>query len=131
MPDIIEPYWMSYHPKTDIIQKGFEHHFLNDETMNAIHRGLKHSYFESSPASKDYHDDYYFIFKVLPALPNFMREKLTYDVARKIPYFIKLPFFLYSIFYLAVKHKSPRINYLTTLYLKQMYWIMKSKFSSQ
>ncbi len=131
MPDIIEPYWMSYHPKTDIIQKGLEHHVLNDETLYAIHHGLKHSYFQSSPASKDYHDDYYFIFKVLPALPNFMREKLTYDVARKIPYFIKLPFFLYSIFYLAVKHKSPRINYLTTLYLKQMYWIMKSKFSSQ
>jgi len=131
MPDIIEPYWMSYHPKTEIIQKGLEHNALNKETLNAIHRGMKHSYFESSPASKDYHDDYYFIFKVLPALPNFMRKKLTYDVARKIPYFIKLPFFLYSIFYLAVKHKSPRINYLTTLYLKQMYWIMKSKFSSQ
>ncbi|NMC96311.1 MAG: radical SAM protein [Deltaproteobacteria bacterium] len=126
MPDIIEPYWMSYHPKTDIIQKGFEHHVLKDETMNAIHRGLKHSYFESAPASKDYHDDYYFIFKVLPALPNFMRTRLTYDVARKIPYFIKLPFFIYSIFYLAIKHNSPRIKYLTSFYIKQTVWMIKS-----
>ncbi len=126
-PDIIEPYWMSYHPQTEIIEKGFEHHALNDETIKLINRGLKHSYFESSLNSKDFQSEYYFIFKVLPALPVFLRKKLTYSVAQRIPYFIKLPFFIYSIFYLALKHRSPRIKYLTTFYLKQIIWIMKSK----
>ena len=39
MPDIIEPYWMSYHPKTEIIEKGFEHNILNDEKMDLINHG--------------------------------------------------------------------------------------------
>ncbi|MBN1470512.1 MAG: B12-binding domain-containing radical SAM protein [Syntrophaceae bacterium] len=128
MPDIIEPYWMSYHPKTEIIEKGFKHNVLNNETVDLIHQGRNpHSYFENSLNSRDFHSEYYFIFKVLPALPVFLRKKLTYNVSKKIPYFIKLPFFIYSIFYLALKHKSPRIKYLTTFYLKQIIWIMKSK----
>jgi radical SAM superfamily enzyme YgiQ (UPF0313 family) len=126
-PDIIEPYWMSYHPQTEIIEKGFEHHALNDETLDLINCGLKHSYFESSLESKDFQSEYYFILKVLPAVPVFLRKKLTYNVSKKIPYFIKLPLFIYSIFYLAFKHNSPRIKYLTTFYLKQIIWIYKSK----
>jgi anaerobic magnesium-protoporphyrin IX monomethyl ester cyclase len=129
MPDIIEPYWMSYHPKTEIIEKGFEHNILNDEKMDLINHGLNpHSYFESSLAPKDFHSEYYFILKVLPALPVFLRKKLTYSVSQKIPYFIKLPFFIYSIFYLAFKNNSPRIKYLTAFYLKQIIWMLKSKF---
>ena len=131
MPDIIEPYWMSYHPKTEIIQKGFEHHILNNEILNSINQGCgTHSYFENSITSKDFHSEYYFIFKVLPALPVFIRKQLTYRTARKIPYFIKLPFFIYAIFYLALKHRSPRIKYLTSFYGKQLIWILKSKFSA-
>lgn len=129
MPDIIEPYWMSYHPKTEIIEKGFEHNILNDETMKLINNGHSpRSYFESSLASKNFHSEYYFIFKVLPALPLYMRKKLTCSVSKKIPYFIKLPFFLYSIFYLAFKHNNPRIKYLTTFYIKQIIWILKTRF---
>jgi|YelNatPaOPRAMG01_1025707.scaffolds.fasta_scaffold43437_2 radical SAM superfamily enzyme YgiQ (UPF0313 family) len=130
-PDIIEPYWFSYHPKTEIIQKCFEHNQLDEETLNAIHAGMKHSYFESALNSQDFHNEYYFIFKVLPALPAFLRKRLTYSVAKRIPYFIKLPFFFYSIFFLAIKHRSPRIKYLTTFYLKQMFWIYRLKIFPQ
>jgi radical SAM superfamily enzyme YgiQ (UPF0313 family) len=127
MPDIIEPYWMSYHPKTEIIEKGFEHKILNDEIMDSINQGSPHSYFESSLASKDFHSDYYFIFKVLPSLPVFLRKKLTYRAAHKMPYFIKFPIFMYSIFYLGYKHNNIRLKYLTSFYMKQIIWILKSK----
>ncbi|KUG24589.1 radical sam domain protein [hydrocarbon metagenome] len=130
-PDIIEPYWMTYHPKTEIIKKGFEHKVLNDEKMDLINHGYNpHSYFEMSPASNDFHNEYYFILKVLPATPVFLRKKMTYSVVRKIPYFIKLPIFIYSIFFLAIKHRSPRIKLFITLYLKQMMWILKSRIFS-
>jgi anaerobic magnesium-protoporphyrin IX monomethyl ester cyclase len=131
MPDIIEPYWMSYHPKTEIIKKGLEHNALNDETMNLIDRGLKHSYFESSLSSEDFHSEYYFILKVFPAFPVFLRKKLTYSLSRKIPYPIKLIFFTYSIFYLAFKHKSPRIKLFLALYTKMMIWTFKLRFLPQ
>lgn len=127
MPDIIEPYWMSYHPKTEILGKGFECNILNDEIMDQIHRGSPHSYFESSLASKDFHSDYYFIFKVLPALPAFLRKKLTYRVAHKMSNVVKFPIFMYSIFYLAYRHDNIRLKYLTSFYLRQMFWILKSK----
>jgi len=131
MPDIIEPYWMSYHPKTEIIEKGFEHNNLNNEKMDLINRGIEpHSYFEASKESHDFHSEYYFILKVFPAVPVFLRKKLTYSAAKKIPYFIKLPIFIYSIFFLGIKHKSPRIKLFITLYLKQMIWILKLKFFS-
>jgi len=132
MPDIIEPYWMSYHPQTEIIEKGFEHNILNDEKMDSINKGrIHHGYFESSTVSQDFHSEYYFILKVLPAVPVFLRKKLTYNVSRKIPYFIKLPIFVYSIFYLAIKHKSPRIKLFFALYLKQMIWLLKLKLFHQ
>jgi len=131
MPDIIEPYWMSYHPKTEIIAKGFEHGILNDETLASINQGYKHSYFESSLGSEDFHSEYYFIFKVLPALPVFLRKKLTYDVARKMPYVIKFPFFIFCFFYLSVKHHNIRTMYLTASYSRQMFWLLKSKLLSR
>jgi anaerobic magnesium-protoporphyrin IX monomethyl ester cyclase len=132
MPDIIEPYWMSYHPQTEIIEKGFEHNILNNEKMDLVNNGRDpHSYFETSRASRDFHSEYYFILKVLPAVPVFLRKKLTYNVSRKIPYFIKLPIFVYSIFYLAIKHKSPRIKLFFALYLKQMIWLLKLKLFHQ
>ncbi|MGD0278306.1 MAG: radical SAM protein [Smithella sp.] len=130
MPDIIEPYFMSYHPGTEIIKKGFEHNILNDETMDLINRGKSpHSYFESALSSKNFRSEYYFILKVLPSLPIILRGKLTYSVSKKIPYFIKLPFFIYSIFYLSAKHNNLRIKYLTTFYLHQIFWILKIRFS--
>jgi anaerobic magnesium-protoporphyrin IX monomethyl ester cyclase len=129
MPDIIEPYWMSYHPQTEIIEKGFEHTILNDEKMGLINHGRNpNSYFASSQAFKDFHSDYYFILKVLPSLPVFLREKLTYSVAQNIPYFIKLPIFIYSILYLAFKHHNPRAKILAVAYPKTMVWILKLKF---
>ncbi|PKN52918.1 MAG: hypothetical protein CVU55_06770 [Deltaproteobacteria bacterium HGW-Deltaproteobacteria-13] len=132
MPDIIEPYWMTYHPKTEIIEKGFEHHILNDEKMDLVNHGYNpHGYFESSMASKDFHSEYYFILKVLPSLPVFLRKKLTYSVSKKIPYPVKLPIFVYSIFYLAIKHRSPRIKLFLALYMKQVIWILKSKLFSK
>jgi radical SAM superfamily enzyme YgiQ (UPF0313 family) len=129
MPDIIEPYWMSYHPQTEIIKKAFEHHILNDEKMDLINHGFNpHSYFESSLASKDYHSEYYFILKVLPALPVFLRKRLTYRVAKKIPYFLKLPIFIYSILYLAFKHHNPRAKILAAAYTNEMIRILKMKY---
>jgi hypothetical protein len=123
---------MSYHPQTEIIEKGFECNILNTEKIDLINHGRNpHSYFETSPASHDFHNEYYFIFKILPAMPVFLRKKLTYSAAQKIPYFIKLPIFIYAIFYLAIKHRSPRIKLFITLYLKQMMWILKSKFFSE
>jgi radical SAM superfamily enzyme YgiQ (UPF0313 family) len=132
MPDIIEPYWMSYHPRTEIIEKGFEHNILNAEKMLLVNQGRDtHGYFESSPDSKDFHSEYYFILKVIPSLPVFLRKKLTYSVAKKIPYFIKLPIFIFSIFYLAFKHHSPRLKYFIGFYLTQILWILKSKIFSK
>ena len=111
MPDIIEPYWMTYHPKTEIIEKGFKHNILTDKEMDLVNQGRNsRGYFESSITSKDFQSEYYFIFKVLPALPVFLRKKLTYRVSKKIPYFIKLQFFICSIFYLSFKHNNPRIK---------------------
>jgi anaerobic magnesium-protoporphyrin IX monomethyl ester cyclase len=132
MPDIIEPYWMSYHPRTEIIEKAFEHNILNAEKMDLVNHGRNtHGYFESSPESKDFHSEYYFILKVLPSLPVFLRKKLTYSVAKKIPYFLKLPIFIFSIFFLAFKHRSPRIKYFIGFYLTQIFWILKSRFFSK
>jgi hypothetical protein len=96
--------------------------------MDLINKGnIHHGYFESSTASQDFHSEYYFIFKILPAVPVFLRKKLTYSVSRKIPYFIKLPIFIYSIIYLGFIHKSPRIKLFFALYMKLMIWILKLK----
>jgi radical SAM superfamily enzyme YgiQ (UPF0313 family) len=132
MPDIIEPYWMSYHPQTQIIETGYQLNILNDETMKLINEGHNpNSYFASALGSKDFHSEYYFIFKVLPALPVFLRKKLTYSAALKMPYFVKFPIFVFCFFYLSVKHKNPRTKYLITFYPKQMLWILKSKIFSK
>lgn len=131
-PDIIEPYWMSYHPQTEIIKKGYELKILNDATMDLIHRGhFVDGYFRGALGSKDFHQEYYFIFKVLPALPVFLRKKLTYSVAHKMPYFVKFPIFMYSIFYLAYKYKNPRIKVLISYYTKNAFRILKKKYCSE
>ncbi|MBN1470515.1 MAG: B12-binding domain-containing radical SAM protein [Syntrophaceae bacterium] len=128
MPDIIEPYWMSYHPKTDIIKRGYELDILNDETMKLIDQGNDpNSYFASALGSQDFHQEYYFIFKVLPSLPVFLRKKLTYNVSKKIPYFIKILFYIYSILYLGYKHKSPRIKVVALYFTRYAFTMLKMK----
>lgn len=128
MPDIIEPYWMSYHPKTEILKNAFEHNILNDEKMDLVNHGHNpHSYFETYASSNDFHNEYYFILKVLPAVPVFLRKKLTYNLVRKIPHAVKFIFFIYSVFYLGIKHRSPRLKIFIALYMKQIIWILKLK----
>ncbi len=128
-PDIIEPYWMSYHPQTEIIKMGYDLKVLNDEKMNLInHAHRTDSYFTGALGAKDFHKEYYFIFKVLPALPVFLRKKLTYNISKKIPYSIKLLFFMYSILYLSYKYKNPRIKAVISYYTKYSFWILKKKF---
>jgi anaerobic magnesium-protoporphyrin IX monomethyl ester cyclase len=130
MPDIIESYWMSYHPKTEIIKNALEQKILDDKKIDLINHGRDpRSYLEISRESNNFHNEYYFILKVIPAMPVFLRKKLTFNLSKKIPYFIKLSIFIYSIFYLAIKHKSPRIRFFLSLYMKQVTWILKSKFS--
>jgi len=132
MPDIIEPYWMSYHPRTEIIEKAVQHNILDAEKIDLINHGCNsHSYFDNKKDSKDFRSEYYFIFKVLPAVPVFLRKKLTYSALKRIPNFIKHPFFIFAIFYLGFKHKSPRITYFLGVYLKQIVWILKSRFFSK
>jgi len=129
MPDIIEPYWMSYHPKTEIIKRGYDLDILNDETMTLIDQGNDpNSYFASALGSKEFHQEYYFIFKVLPSLPVFLRKKLTYKVSRKIPYFIKVLFYIYSIFYLGYKHKSPRVKVFLIYITRYMFLMLRMKY---
>jgi anaerobic magnesium-protoporphyrin IX monomethyl ester cyclase len=131
-PDIIEPYWMSYHPQTKIIKKGYDLKILNDEIMDLINQGKNtDSYFAGALGSKDFHKEYYFIFKILPALPVFLRKKLTYNISKKIPYSIKLLFFMYSILYLDYKYKNPRIKAVISYYTKYSFWILKKKFFSK
>jgi radical SAM superfamily enzyme YgiQ (UPF0313 family) len=131
MPDIIEPYWMSYHPKSEIIKRGFEHNILTDEIMDSIHQGFRHSYFENGLGAKDFHKEYYFIFKVLPSLPTFLRFKLTYEVSKKIPYFFKILLYAYSILYLYFKHKNIRVTVVLVNYPREMIRILKLKFFSK
>jgi anaerobic magnesium-protoporphyrin IX monomethyl ester cyclase len=131
-PDIIEAYWMSYLPQTEIIKKGFEHNILTAEKMELINDGRNpNSYFGRYSASKDFHSDYYFILKVLPALPVFLRKKLTYSVAQKIPYSIKLSIEIYSMIYLGFKHNNPRLKFVVGLYIKRIVSILKLSFFSK
>ncbi len=131
MPDIIEPYWMSYHPKTEIIQKGFEHDILTDEILDSIQQGFRHSYFEDGLGAQDFHKEYYFIFKVLPSLPAFLRPRLTYAVSKKIPYFIKILLYAYSILYLYFKHNNIRVTVVLVNYPREMMRILKLKYFSK
>jgi anaerobic magnesium-protoporphyrin IX monomethyl ester cyclase len=129
MPDLIETYWMSYNPQTEILEKAIELNILNGEKMDLINNGRNpHGYFDRSMASKDFHSEYCFILKVIPSLPLFLRKKLTYNVARRIPYLIKLPIIIYSVFYLEFKHHNPRNKIVKAFYMKQMMSILKLKF---
>jgi radical SAM superfamily enzyme YgiQ (UPF0313 family) len=128
-PDIIEPYWMSYHPKTDIIQKGLEEKILDEDMINLIDQGYNpNSYFAGALGAQDFHQEYYFIFKVLPALPRFLRKRLTYDVSKRIPYGIKILIYIYSIYFLAIKHKSPRVKAFTLYITRYLFYVLKSKY---
>ncbi|MDI6742937.1 MAG: hypothetical protein QMD11_09360, partial [Smithella sp.] len=118
--------------QTQIIETGYQLNILNDETMKLINEGHNpNSYFASALGSQDFHSEYYFIFKVLPALPVFLRKKLTYSVAKKIPYPVKLLFFIYSILYLGYKHRSPRIKVVMIYFTKYMFWVLRAKFFSK
>ncbi|MBN1364655.1 MAG: radical SAM protein [Syntrophaceae bacterium] len=128
MPDIIEPYWMSYHPKTEIIEKALELKILDEEKIDLINHGKNpHSYYESCLGGQDFHSQYYFIFKVFPSLPVFLRKKFTYKLAQKIPYFMKFIFLGCSFIYLSFKHNNLRTKYLIMLYIKQIFWTLNRK----
>jgi hypothetical protein len=64
-------------------------------------------------------------------LPVFLRKKLTYNVAQKIPYFIKLTIEIYSMIYLGFKHNNPRLKLFSGIYIKQIIGILKSRFFSK
>ena len=133
MPDIIEPYWMSYHPKTGIIERAVELKILDDEKIDLINHGkTPHGYYDSyCLGAQDFHNQYFFIFKVLPSLPAFLRKNLTYKFSQKIPYFIKISIVIYSIIYLTLKHDNPRIKFAVAAYLREIFRVFKLKYFSK
>jgi len=132
MPDIIEPYWMQYHPKTEIIEKAVELNILDNEKINLINLGYNnYNYYESCFGAQDFHNQYYLMLKVLPSLPVFLRKKLTYKVSQKIPYFIKVLIYIYSIVYSTFKHDNLRVKFGAAAYLSEMFRILKLKYFSK
>jgi len=133
-PNNIEPYFMSYLPHTEILETALSLNVLDEKDIDLVNNGtFPHNYFSCSFAIQDkrFYENYYFIFKVLPATPNFLKKKIDYKFVNRIPGYVKRIFELGATLYLGFKYKNIRVRYILNSYPKHFIRIVKIKCSTK
>ena len=127
-PTLIETYWTSYFPKTELMNRAIKEGLLNNEQLEDICEGRELNLYRKSDNLQDkehigFYHTYHFLFKILPNLPRSFRNKVTYNKAYKIPSWIKGTLAFSSHLFIACRKNDPRIVNIIKHVLFQMYRI--------
>ncbi len=131
-PTLIETYWTSYFPKTELMDKAIQSGLLNSEQVEDICEGRELNLYRKSDNLQDkehigFYHTYHFLFKLLPNLPKAIRNKVSYNKYHKVPSGIKGGLAFASHLFISFTHSDPRIANLIKHVFFQMYRIIITK----
>lgn len=131
-PTLIETYWASYFPKTEMMNKAIENEIITNEQVEDICEGKELNLYRKSDNLHDkesmhFYHTFHYLFKILPNIKEKNRKNLTFEKSYKKPSWYKGMMAFSSHLFIAISHKDPRILNLIKHILFQMYRIAITK----
>lgn len=93
-PERIQTFWTTFLPGTEMFRKALEDGTINDEQARRLNHGEDFYFFRNQENIKDpelvrQYANYEFIYRILPALPNYFKKRITQKSVNKIPDSVK------------------------------------------
>lgn len=93
-PERIQTFWTCFLPGTDMLKEAIEANIINEKQVYRLNHGLDFYFFRNQDNIKNpdlvrHYINYEFIYRILPALPNFLKQRITAKRVDIIPVFLK------------------------------------------
>lgn len=93
-PTRIQTFWTTFLPGTDMFTQAIQDGIVTEEEANRLNHGIDFYFFRNQDNIKDpelikQYSNYEFIYRILPALPQFLKSRVTVQFADKIPASLK------------------------------------------
>ena len=128
----IQVFWTSFLPGTELMQQGIDNGILNEEQAMKLNEGLDFYFFRNedninNPELVRAYQNYELAYKMLPALPNFLKKRITAQSVDFIPKKAKrLLIGLFDMF-VGFKHSNPEFAAYRNHYIFHLYSFFKRK----
>jgi radical SAM superfamily enzyme YgiQ (UPF0313 family) len=124
-PNRIQVFWTSFLPGTELMQQGINTGIISLEQANRLEEGTDFYFFRNedninNPELVRIYQNYELVYKMLPALPNWLKKRITQQSVNFIPKGIKrLVIALFDI-YAGFRHSNPEFIAYRNYYLSNI-----------
>lgn len=134
-PNRIQLFWTCFLPGTELLQQGIDAGIVSPEQADQLNEGIDFYFFRNqdnikNPELVKTYQNYAVLYKMLPALPVWMRKKLSTEKVNWIP--ISIGKFISSVFdvYVGFKYSNPEfgaymkhyVHHLKSFFLQKLGW---------
>jgi radical SAM superfamily enzyme YgiQ (UPF0313 family) len=114
-PKRVQTFWTCYLPGTDMMKEAEEKGVITAEQARKINEGEDFYFFRNTENVKDYelmdkYKAYEVIFRILPAIPENFRIKLTIEKVERIPKFLIRPMSIMADVITGFKQRNPEFS---------------------
>lgn len=93
-PERIQVFWTTYLPGTEMLKNEYEKGRVSKEELKKIRMGKKsgsHRSINKNSSDERMYKKYELVFKIIPALPNFLKRRISRKTVKKVPIKILSP----------------------------------------
>jgi anaerobic magnesium-protoporphyrin IX monomethyl ester cyclase len=125
-PKRIQVFWTSFLPGTELLQQGINEGIVSEEQAERLNEGVDFYFFRNedninNPELVRTYQNYELIYKMLPALPNWLKYKLTPSSVNFVPKGIKRLLIALFDIYTGFRHSNPEFAAYRNYYLFHIY----------
>lgn len=136
-PSRIQTFWTCFLPGTDLMKQGIEQGLVSEEQAERLNEGIDFYFFRNKENISDHelvktYQNYELLYKILPAMPGFIRKRLKPQHVNWVPLFMgRLVAALFDV-YTGFRYENPEFAAYARHYLFHLYAFFKRKagFSS-
>lgn len=131
-PDRIQTFWTCFLPGTDMFKQAIKDNLISEQQADRLRNGVDFYFFRNQSNISDKVlvrklENYEFIYRILPALPLFLKKSISIDKVDKIPNFLKRPISFLLDIYIGLTNNNPEFKAYALHYINGMRLFIKRK----
>lgn len=131
-PKRIQTFWTCFLPGTDLLKQGVQSGMVNKEQEERLNEGIDFYFFRnqdniSNPELVKTYQNYELLYKILPAMPNFIKSKIKPKHISWVPTPIARGIVFMTDLYLGFRYSNPEFKAYANHYLFHLYSFFRQK----
>jgi len=131
-PSRIQTFWTSFLPGTDMFKQGIKDGTISEEQAERLNEGIDFYFFRNQDNIRDpelirQYQSYEFLYKILPALPSFIKKRLEVKYVKYLPAFLGRLLMMLMDIYIGFRNDNPEFGAYARHYIFHMYAFFRRK----